>query len=296
VDRNRVIAIFLIAWVSAALLSWFLYRRTKAPQQERLVAVLAASKNLPAGTLLKEPDLAQIAIRQQDVPAGVFPAARKSDVLNRALLVDVAAREPLLDHKLARRIGTEGIAATIEEGKRAVAVRIDSVSGAGDLLEPGARVDVLYTKPGKATEAITATILQNVKLLSVGRRTRPGEKVDPKAPRVPVATLLVSPEDAQKLELAKNQGKISLILRNPGDPVKLPKTEPVTAEVLDPLALVRADPKRARLLKRAASNPQALAEEDPDSPDLKKKKKEPEPPKAVVDVFRGAKHTQEVFK
>ena len=296
-DRNRVIAIFAIAWVSAALLSWFLYNRTTAPQQQRLVTALAANKGLPAGTLIKESDLTQVAIRQQDAPAGYFPASRRSDVVNRALLVDVGAKEPLLDHKLARRTGTEGIAATIEEGMRAVAVKIDSVSGAGELLEPGARVDVLYTKPGRTAEAITTTILQNVKILSVGRRTRPGEKVDPKVPKLPVATLLVTPEEAQKFELAKNQGKISLVLRNPNDPMNLSKTEPVTTEVLDPLALVRADPKRGRLVKRALANPGAPQEEDPDDPDLKKKKKkEPEPPKVVVDVFRGGKHTQEVFK
>jgi len=295
VDRNRIIAIFAIAWVSAALLSWFLYKRTKAPQQERLVSVLAANRNLPAGTLLKEADLIQVALRQQDAPAGVFPAARKGDAVNRALLVDVAAREPLLDQKLARRFGTEGIAATIDEGMRAVAVKIDSVSGAGDLLEPGAHVDVLFTKPGKMSEAITTTILQDVRLLSVGRRTRPGEKVDPKVPRLPVATLLVSPQDAQKLELAKAQGKISLVLRNPNDPLNLRKTEPVTTEVLDPLAMVRSDPKRGRMLRKALSAEPGA--EDPESPDLKKaKKKEPEPPKFVVDVFRGGKHTQEVFK
>ena len=296
-DRNRIIAIFAIAWVSAALLSWFLYKRTKAPQQERLVAVLAASKSLPAGYLLREADLTQVALRQQDAPAGVFPATRKSDVVNRVLLIDVSAKEPLLDQKLARRTGSEGIASTIDEGMRAVAVKIDSVSGAGDLLEPGARVDVLFTKPGKMSEAITTTILQNVKLLSVGRKTRPGEKLDPKAPKLPVATLLVTPLDAQKLELAKAQGKISLVLRNPNDVVNLSRSDPVTTEVLDPFALTRSDPKRGRLLKKALSGA-PLPEENPDSPDLKKKpkKKEPDPPKAVVDVFRGGKHTQEVFK
>jgi pilus assembly protein CpaB len=297
VDRNRIIAIFAIAWVSAALLSWFLYKRTKAPQQERLVAVLAANKGLPAGYLLRETDLTQVALRQQDAPAGVFPATRKSDVVNRVLLIDVSAKEPLLDQKLARRTGSEGIASTIDEGMRAVAVKIDSVSGAGELLEPGARVDVLFTKPGKMSEAITTTILQNVKLLSVGRRTRPGEKLDPKAPKLPVATLLVTPLDAQKLELAKAQGKISLVLRNPNDVANLSRSDPVTTEVLDPFALTRSNPKRGRLFNKPMTGP-PLPEENPDSPDLKKKpkKKEPDPPKAVVDVFRGGKHTQEVFK
>lgn len=290
--------IFAVAWVSAAALSWFLYNRTRAPQQERVTVVLAAGRNLPAGTMLKESDLGRITLRQQEAPLGAIPAARKPEILSRTLLVDVAAREPLLEQKLALRTGAEGIAATIADGKRAVAVKIDSVSGAGELLEPGAHVDVLFTKPGKMAEAITTTILQNIKLLSVGRKTRPGEKLDPKATRLPVATLLVTPEDAQKLELGKNQGKLSLVLRNPNDPARLTKTDPVTTEVLDPLAMVRSDPKRGRLMKKALNNPAgAGSAEDPEDPDLqKKKKKEPEPPKAVVDVFRGAKHTQEVFK
>jgi len=290
--------IFAVAWVSAAALSWFLYNRTRAPQQERVTVVLAAGRNLPAGTMLKESDLGRITLRQQEAPLGAIPAARKPEILSRTLLVDVAAREPLLEQKLALRTGAEGIAATIADGKRAVAVKIDSVSGAGELLEPGAHVDVLFTKPGKMAEAITTTILQNVKILSVGRRVRPGEKVDPKAPRLPVATLLVSPEDAQKLELGKNQGKISLILRNPLDPRNLAKTDPVTTEVLDPLAMVRNDPRRSRLRggRPGLTAPGASAAPDEESPDLKKKKAEPPPPKSVVDVFRGAKHTQEVFR
>jgi len=295
VDRKRVLTIFVLAWVSAALLSWFLYARTRAPQQEKVVTVVAANKNLLAGVLVKESDLTRITLRQQEVPLGAIPVARKADAVNRALLVNVAAHEPLLDQKLATRTGIDGIAATIEEGKRAVAVRIDSVSGAGELLEPGGRVDVLFTKPGRMSEAITTTVLQNVKVLSVGRRVRPGEKIDPKAPKVPVATLLVTPEEAQKLELAKNQGKVSLVLRNPADTRVMTKTEPVTTEILDPLAMARADALRARMKRPRSPGPDAEPE---DSPDLKKAKKkpEPEPPKFVVDVFRGGKHTQEVFK
>ena len=299
-DRKRVVMIFAVAWASAALVSWLFINRTRAPQQERSVQVLAPNRNLPAGTLLKESDLTRITLRQQEAPAGYIPVARKADAVNRAVLVDVTAHEPLLEQKLAKRSGTEGIAATIEEGKRAVAVKIDSVSGAGELLEPNARVDVLFTKPGKMSEAITITLLQNIKILSVGRKVRPGEKLDPKAPKLPVATLLVTPEEAQKLELAKNQGKVSLVLRNPADSERLSKTDPVTTEVLDPLATLRSDPRRARLKGPRlgpAPPPSGPDGETEDSPDLKKKKKsEPPPPKFVVDVFRGSKHTQEVFR
>ncbi|HYM10182.1 MAG TPA: Flp pilus assembly protein CpaB [Bryobacterales bacterium] len=295
-DRKRVTVIFVVAWVSAALLSWFLYKSTRGPQRERLLTVAAASRNLTAGTLLKDSDVKMIHIREQDAPKIVLQ--RKDQAVNRALLVDAAANEPLLDQKLARRTGTEGIAATIEEGKRAVAVRIDPASGVGELLEPNARVDVLFTRPGKMSEAITTTILQDVRVLSVGHKVRPGEKVDPKAPRLPVVTLLVSPQDAEKLELAKNEGKISLVMRNPADSQNLKQTGPVTADVLDPQALTRAEMerRRARRLSRLGTDEPGLGSGADDSPDLKRKKPEPPPPKSTVDVFRGGKHTQEVFR
>ena len=115
-----------------------------------------------------------------------------------------------------------------------------------------------------------------------------------------MATLLVTPEEAQKLELAKNQGKVSLVLRNPADGKNLNKTDPVTTEVLDPLAQVRGQALRGRLKgSRPGAGPAAGpgdSSDAADSPDLKKKKPEPPPPKFVVDVFRGGKHTQEVFK
>jgi len=288
VDRKKVAFIFVMAWVSAALLSWFLYRTSRAIHREATVKVLALAHSMTAGTLVKEADLKTVDLLEREAPKGIL--RRKEEAVNRALLVDVSANEVMLDQKLVRRQGIEGIAATIEEGKRAVAVKVDSVSGAGELIEPQARVDVLFTKPGKMSEAITTTILENVKVLSVGRRVRPGEKVDPKAPKLPVVTLLVTPEEAQKLELAKNQGRVSLILRNPADTKNLANAEPVTAEVLDPLAPVRAAFPKARP-KPSPDQQLPLADGDPlPSPPLRLK------PDTVVDVFRGNKHTQEVFR
>ncbi len=78
--------------------------------------------------------------------------------------------------KLSNVDGPEGIMATIPAGHRAVSVPITDVSGVSGLLQPGSRVDVLFTRPGSMAEAETSTILQNVKVLAVGRRhsTEPG--------------------------------------------------------------------------------------------------------------------------
>jgi pilus assembly protein CpaB len=133
-------------------------------------------------------------------------------------------------------------------------------------------------------EAVTSTILQNVRVLSTGRLQPAGQAVDPRTPKSPVVTLVLKPEDAQKLELAKNEGRISLSLRNPLDDTEAEESGPLTTEVLDPMALTRAkrnrapDPNDARVLRDFATK----AKEDDAA-----KKKEPEKPRVVVDVYRG---------
>jgi Flp pilus assembly protein CpaB len=146
-----------------------------------------------------------------------------------------------------------------------------------------------------------------VKVLASGRITQVGQTVDPKAPKMPVVTLLVTPQEAQKLELAKNQGKISLALRNPLDQAQAQNQGPVTTEILDPMISARlARAKRGRTTAVVAANlddpkvwqdltgekkltDEKKAEED-------RRKKEAEKPRIVVDVYRGDKHVQELFR
>jgi pilus assembly protein CpaB len=159
-------------------------------------------------------------------------------------------------------------------------------------------------------EATTSTILQNVKVLSIGRVTQVGQAVDPRAPKMPVATLVLAPEDAQKLELAKNQGKISLALRNPLDSTQGNTGGPMTTEVLDPMISARlARARRGRTTNLAKANLedpkvwQELTGEKKPTDDSKKlaeeearRKKEAEKPRVIVDVYRGDKHVQEMFR
>ena len=161
-------------------------------------------------------------------------------------------------------------------------------------------------------EATTSTILQNVKVISTGRTVAVGQTVDPRAPKSPTVTLVLLPDDAQKLELAKSQGKISLSLRNPLDSVAdRPTPEPITTEVLDPMISARlARARRGRTTNIAKANledpnvwqeltgekkpvdaAKAAAEEE-----ARRKKAEPEKPRVVVDVYRGDKHVQESFR
>jgi pilus assembly protein CpaB len=149
-------------------------------------------------------------------------------------------------------------------------------------------------------EAVSSTILENVKVLSTGRQVATGQTVDPRAPRSPVVTLLLTPADAQKLELAKNQGKISLSLRNPLDTTRSADTGPITTEVLDPNVNARiALAKKGRVGgKKVLEDPKVWQEltAPPSAKKAEEPKKEPEKPRVVVDVYRGDKHVQELFK
>lgn len=301
-DRNRILVLFGIAWISAALLTWFLYTHTVTPQKEVRTSIQAAAHDLSAGQVIIKTDLKTVSVLPKDFPKGAIVAPK--DALNHAVLTPMSANEPLVASKLSSLSGPGGIPAVIEPGYRAVSVQITDVSGVAGLVEPGSHVDVLFTRPGTMTEAITTTILQNVKVLAIGRSVDPAQAIDPKAQKLPVATLIVTPEEAQKLELAKNQGRIGLTLRNPLDTSHGVDGQPVSTDVLDPTL-------SARLAKeRKLRNAVEPAVHVPDLNDTKtfervsggprfatpKQAPAPPPPAVVVDVFRGDKHVQETFQ
>jgi pilus assembly protein CpaB len=298
-DRQRIILLFGAAWISAALLTWFLYAHTVAPQTEHRTPIMAAAHDLTVGQMIRKADLKSVAVLTKDIPKGGIFAEK--DALNRVVLYPVTANEALVSSKLSLLSGAEGIPSTIDPGHRAVSVQITDVSGVAGLIEPGSHVDVLFTRPGSMTEAITSTILQNVKVLAIGHAVQIGQTVDPKAPKVPVATLIVTPDEAQKLELAKNQGRISLSLRNPLDGSNGVNGLPVSTDVLDPTLTERLVRERklrmaqdmnvTRAFEEASGGPRTA----PTPASRKEPPPPPPPPRAVVDVFRGDKHVQEVF-
>src|SRR5437763_1875440 len=104
----------------------------------------------------------------------------------------------------------------IPPGMRAVSVRVNEVVSVAGFVVPGTRVDVLLTgSPAGTTEPVTATVLENVEVLAAGQQLQRNAEGQPQT--VPVITLLTTPEDAQKITMASNDGHIQLTLRNPLD-------------------------------------------------------------------------------
>jgi pilus assembly protein CpaB len=296
-DRQKLLLIFGGAWLSAALLTWLLYSATIAPKTEKTVPVLAAVRDMPAGTRLKRADVKMVRLAEKDLPKGAIQ--QEAMVLDRVLLFPVAQNEALGMGKVTSATGAEGLAATIEPGKRAISVSISDSSGVAGLIQPRAHVDVLFTRSGSMSEAVTTTILEDVVVLSMGRATEVQPTGTTAAPAANTgnpsraATLLLTPDQARRLEWAKNQGKIALALRNPLDKGVLDDSEPTTAETMNLGAYTGS---RARGRGPNLRDDKLWAQLTAEAAKPKIEKKEPPKPKHVIDVYRGDKHVQEIFQ
>jgi pilus assembly protein CpaB len=167
-----------------------------------------------------------IPVLRSGVPAGAFTSP--GDLVGRGVIVPVSENEILLTSKLASSESGAGLPSMIPDGMRAVSVKVNDVVAVAGFVVPGTRVDVLLTghpgTQGGPADVTTTTVLQNVQVLAAGQKMQRDPNGQPQ--NVPVITLLVSPEDAQKLTLATQEGRIQLALRNPLDLEKA-KTSPV---------------------------------------------------------------------
>src|SRR5213594_645763 len=283
-QRHRVLVAFGIAWMTALLLSWWVYKKTTAPQLRDLITVAAAAHDLAIGRRIQADDLKLVTLDRKDLPRGVF--AKTSDVVDRAVAVPIVAGEIVLNGKLAPKGSGEGLTALIEPGMRAVSVQVNEISGVSGFIQPGTRVDVLFTRTFSNGDAATITILQNVKVLAYGRQLDPSAKVDQRDTNRPtVATLLVTQEEAQKVVLAQQRGRIQLVLRNGLDDKVDEFTDPVAAGDLG-----IEEPRRPQ------PPPPARPVPPPDSVTRASKAAKADEDTRVIRIYRGDKMTEEKVK
>ena len=139
-------------------------------------------------------------------------------VTDRVAVVNIAAREPITDSRLAPEGSVGGLSAIIPEGYRAMTVKVDDVVGLSGYIMPGSLVDVVVViRPDDSAQGpISKIVLQNIKVLANGQNLdKPENQRD--ANSVKVATLLVTPEQAEKLALASTEGRLQLVMRNSVD-------------------------------------------------------------------------------
>jgi len=180
--------------------------------------VVVAAKDIPAGTAINEETIKQGMIKTSPWPKASIPIGSYSSteqLVGKVNRMKILANEPVLESRLAGE--GAGLTVRLEEGKRAMAVRVDEIIGVSGFIVPDDRVDVIITTtpPGAGNDVkISKIVLQNKRVLSVAQST---EQKDGKPQVARSITLEVSPEEAEKLSLAYQEGPIVLALRALGD-------------------------------------------------------------------------------
>jgi pilus assembly protein CpaB len=214
-NRTRLLMIGVLALAAGLLVALFVYKnlQPKTGVPADMAQVMVAASDLQVGARVEERDIKVIQIPSTELPPGA--PRRKADVIGRGVILPIPKGDFILSNNLAGENAGAGLPALIPPGMRAVSVRVNEVISVAGFVTPGTRVDVLLTGSPSGGEQQTTTVLQNVAVLASGRtleRTSTGE-----AQNTAVITLLVTPDDAQRLTLASKQGTIQLALRNPLD-------------------------------------------------------------------------------
>jgi len=279
-NRTRLLLIGFFALALGAIVSYAVYRtlqtRTGADAAPGVEVVVAAN-DIPVGSRVADGDVKLVRFPVAVLPSNIFHL--KTSVVGRGAILPIARGEFFLPNKLAGENAGSGMQSLIPPGMRAVSVRVNEVIGVAGFVVPGTRVDVLLTgNPSGASDQQTTTVLENVAVIATGQKLERNTAGEPQL--TPVITLLVSPDDAQKLTLATSQGKIQLALRNPLD------TKQQELNSVNTGALYKGLPTPA---PAAAPHPKASSTKHP------VKIQAPPPSVYSVEVIKGTKR-EEVTK
>ncbi|MGH9374486.1 MAG: Flp pilus assembly protein CpaB [Vicinamibacterales bacterium] len=283
--RSRIFAVLAVAILAGGGLAYGTYNlvnnQAQPAAQLPTTAVVVAATDLPLGAALEADDLRVVQFPQGQTPEGVFSST--SDLVGRGVIAPLVKNEPIIPAKLASKEAGAGLPPIIPKGQRAVSVRVDDVIGVAGYVLPGTRVDVLTTvnPSDRQSDMTTKVILSNVQVLAAG--TRIDQDTENKPVQVTVVTLVVAPDQAERLALASTEGKIQLALRNPLDQ-GTPETPGIKkASLVGP---VRVAPARRQASAPKRSKPGQAVTMAPPAP----------APLPTVEMIRGDKRAQEVIK
>jgi pilus assembly protein CpaB len=275
-----MLAVALASGGVAALLAMRYLRQQSAPvlAPPKTGDLVIAARSLPLGTVLADGDVKTIEWTGTAFPVGY--TTRKADVVGRGVMSPLQENEPILESKLAPKGAGGGLPVIIDQGKRALTMRVNDVSGVAGFVTPNTRVDVLLTindRVNTGGEPGTRIIMQDVRALAAGQQIQPDK--DGKPVSVGVVTFLLSPEQAETLALASQQGSIQLALRNMLDTARV-KTYGTRQSALLGGPIGRPVGPRRPTVSRG--NTAATAPP-------------PQPSQTVIEVYRGGARTLQKF-
>ena len=214
--------------------------------------VVVAAVDIELGSKINPQMLTSVDWPTGSVPPGAFSDAK--DVQDRVVKVGLLRGDAILERKLAPAGTQGGLSAVIADGKRAMTVRVNDVVGVAGFALPGNYVDVMVNAQqdrgrGDANNQISMTVLEQVLVLAVAQEA---SRDDTKPKVVSAVTLELTPEDAERLDLARSVGTLSLVLRNQLDK-NMARSNGITREQL--LGLDAAPETRPLVRVAAARSP-----------------------------------------
>jgi pilus assembly protein CpaB len=287
-NRNKRTAIVLgVAVLAAAIASMGVYRIVSTMPARQAAAstvdAVVAAHPLKLGTRLTSDHVKLVKWPANSPVPGSF--TKIEDVVNRGVITSVEENEPLTETKLAPLEAGAGLPPSIPPGMRAISVKVNEVIGVAGFVVPGTRVDVMVTLPDRQKEenSLTRVVVSNVQVLTAG--TRYDQEKAKEGTPIPstVVTLLVNPDDSERIALAASEGQIMLALRNPLD-TDLTATKGVRTAGLFGDGPAPIPPPKPVLKQKAKP---ATAEITPAPPVAKA---------YTVEAIRGAKRSEEVVR
>ena len=299
IDRYRIIMI--VAVLVAAASTFGVYRiigDMRASERVVTQSVVVAAQDVSEGAALTREALTVTELPLVAIPAGAFVSV--DSVIERVARVAIFKGEAIVPGRLAPAGTTAGIEVKISPGKRAMAVRIDDVTGLSGLMQPNSRVDVLVTLRDEENAAgrISKLFMSNMRVLSVGAQVERG--TDGPAITAASAMLEVTPDEAERLAVAMREGSIQLVLRGYGDPDSIRTNGARPSDVLRqlrngaaPEARRESAPAAPRPRERAV--PPAVAPPPVVAPPVQR----PAPvvnDSVTVKIYRGDRLSQQKFE
>jgi pilus assembly protein CpaB len=266
------------------------YLSSAQAYSKNLNKVAVAKVAIPLGSKIVAEQIMVVQFPKESTPDGAYDSADK--LAGRVAVVNIAAREPITEARLAPEGTAAGLSAVIPEGYRAMTVKVDDAAGISGFIMPGTMVDVVVTiDPAEGAarqDPVSKIVLQNIKVLANGQNIdKPDDERE--ANSVKAVTLQVTPEEAEKLALASAEGKLQLVMRNqidqgdeqtPGVNKRNLLSGDTATPAPEPGSLKSEQPKtEARPVRRSAPKPKPVEAAPAPQPT----------PRASVEMIEGAK-------
>jgi pilus assembly protein CpaB len=282
--RNRTLLVLLVAVGLASLATYGVFRTIKSiPVREVEVAtkfVVVAAENLPLGTRLSKEQVKLVGWPAATPVEGSF--ASIDQVIDRGVIQAIHANELLTESKLAPKEAGAGLSPSIPPGMRALSVKVNDVIGVAGFTVPGARVDVVVVVKDQ-DNSMARVVVSNLQVLTAGTRYDIEQAKDGKPMPSNVVTLLVTPDQAERISLAQINGSITLVLRNPLD---VTPTETNGIRMAGLMGSSSTAPIEKPKQRSKVSAPAAVVAPPPPPP----------APRPIVETIRAGKRTVEDVK